>query len=208
MQPQVRPQQVNFNTMLYLMKNPERAATLQPEKDFVNGLLGLVASLLGFMIWGWALNKKIFDIIGSVFGGFGGYDDYYDLFEPSSAVSSAVMGRVFVLGLVSILVLTASVWLIGQWRGSRKLTAKEVVTYIGGMQYTFGAGFVVAALCTLINLRLATLVLLVNLIAALTTTVISSSDIFRVSRERRFSFITLSIAVYFLLFMLVTAIVI
>lgn len=196
---------VDAGRVFSLFKNPERAKELQPDKDFLYGVLGIVASLLGFLIWAWLFNKKISDLLNDMFG-FGD-DSIFGLYSASSHVSSKLIGKLFLLGIISMAALLASLWLAGNWRGSRKLSAKELITYIGGMQYTFAAGFVITGLFTFVSLRFSYVLLFINLLMALVTTVLSASEISEVPKERRFSYIILGISIYLVLFWLFSEII-
>ncbi|CAH1193516.1 hypothetical protein PAECIP111893_00482 [Paenibacillus plantiphilus] len=196
--------QVDGNTILALLKNPQNALNLNTGKDLIYGILGIVASLIGFMIGAWLMAKKLEDTILGLFG-FGGMSDFTD-FDGGSSTSS-MFGQMFLLGLISLAALFGTIWLIGNWRGARTLSFKDVVTYLGGLQYTFGAGFILAGLCTLVSLRFGFLLLFINLLTALVIALMTSSDLFEVSKERRLSFVGLSIALYLVVVMLLSSLI-
>ena len=115
--------------MLALLKNPQQAENLQPGKDWIYGAIGLVASILGFMIWVWMIGRKIDLMFGGLFGGFGGLTD---LGDASGTIGSMLTGRLFVLAVISLVSLLGTLWLVGSWQGGRKLSVRELATYVGG----------------------------------------------------------------------------
>lgn len=193
--------QVDGNTILALLKNPQSALNLNTGKDLIYGILGIVASLVGFMIGIWIMAKKLQDTILGFFG-FGGFAD----FDGGSSTSS-MFGQMFLLGIISLAALFGTIWLLGNWRGARTLSFKDIITYLGGMQYTFGAGFILAGLCTFVSLRFGFLLLFINLLTALVITLMASSDLFEVSKERRLSFVGLSVALYLVVVMLLSSLI-
>ncbi|NBD26804.1 hypothetical protein [Paenibacillus glycinis] len=184
---------VDVHRMLALVRNPQHAENLQPGKDWIYGAIGLVASILGFMIWVWMIGKKIDSLFGGWFGGFGGLTDVWD---TSGTIGSMLTGRLFVLAVISLASLLTTLWLVGSWQGGRKLSVRELATYVGGAQYTFAAGFVVAGMLAFVNMGLSFAALSIVLLSALAMNLLAGLEIARVSRERRFSFIGSSIAVY------------
>ncbi|MWC30709.1 hypothetical protein [Paenibacillus sp. MMS18-CY102] len=202
--------QIDTNVIVDLLKNPQKSLQLQPAKDLIYGVLGIVASLLGFMIWAWIIGKKIDSLLGDMFGGlFGGLSDFEDLTDYSggSSIGSAITGKLIVLAIISLIALIGSLWALGNWKGERKLTFKDAVTHLGAAQYTFGAGFVLAGLCSFINLRIAFIVLSVNLLTALVTTVMHAIALWQVREDRKLTVVGLSVALYLALVALLSAIV-
>lgn len=197
--------QVDGNTILALLKNPQHALNLNTGKDLIYGILGIVASLVGFMIGYWIMIRELANSILGLFG-FGGMSDFAD-FGGGTSNTASMFGEMLLLGLISLAALFGSIWLIGNWRGARTLSFKDVITYLGSVQYTFGAGFILAGLCALISLRFGLLLLLINLLSALVITLMASSDLFGVAKERRLAFIALSVALYLIVVMLLSSLI-
>ncbi|WP_127534418.1 hypothetical protein [Paenibacillus kobensis] len=187
--------QVDHHVIYALLKSPQRAASLQPDRDLIYGILGLAASIVGFMIWVWMVGKKLSSLFDDIFG----FNSFLEIGSASSKITSILTGKLFGLAMISIVVIVAALWLIGNWTGRRKLTVKELVTYFGGSQYSFGAGFIIAGLGTIISLRVSIILVVINLLAALVMNLMFVSELAEVSRERRLTFVVSSIAVYFIL---------
>ncbi|EFM10842.1 hypothetical protein PaecuDRAFT_2089 [Paenibacillus curdlanolyticus YK9] len=202
--------QIDTSVIVSLLKNPQQALKLQPAKDFIYGVLGVAASLLGFLIWAWIFGQKMESLLGDLFGGlFGGFSDFDDLgdYSDGSSIGAAITGKLIVLGIISIIALFGSLWVVGNWKGERKHAFKDAITYLGAAQYTFGAGFVLAGVCSFINLRIAFIVLSVNLLTVLVTTVMHAVALWQVREDRRLTVVGLSVGLYLVLVALLSAIV-
>jgi|GEM_PF-590520 hypothetical protein len=193
--------QIDRNLVVDLVRNPLKALQLQPAKDLVYGLLGFAASLVGFILWAWMFGKKLDSMLNGIFGVS---SDFGDWFETPS-VSSAIIGRLIATGILSIISLLAAVWAINAWQGERKVTIKELTTHLGAAQYVFGAGFIVAGICGFISLRIAALVMAINLMTALVTNLVLVMDLSQTRQERKVMFIALSLAAYLIVFGVLTA---
>jgi hypothetical protein len=185
--------QVDSKILINLLKNPQNSLALNPSRDLVYGLLGIVASIVGFVIWAWIIQKQVQDLLDSIFGGF-------SLFSGiEHSVSNLIVGKLFLTGLISLAAIFVSLWLFGNRRGNRKLSFKEAIIHLGAMQYTSGACFIITGIIILINFKLGLLFLLINLLVTLLSTVTGSIDLFEVSKENRFPFIVLSTSLYLVL---------
>lgn len=186
---------VDYQVIYALLKNPQRAASLQPDKDLVYGILGLVASILGFMIWVWMVGKKLSSLLNDLFG-FNDINSFFETGSVSNKISTMLTGKLFGLSIVSIVALGTALWLIGIWLGRKKLTLSDFITYFGGMQYSFGAGFIIAGLGTIVGLRISIILVIINLLASLVLNLMLASEISEVSKDRRLTFVASSIAAY------------
>lgn len=198
--------QVDVNVIVGLLKNPQKALELRPEKDLIYGVLGLVASLLGFMIWGWMIGRKIDSMLGGFLGFGGGINDFEDLLDDTPSVSGLIIGKIIMLGIVSIVALFGSLWAVGSWQGNRKSSFKDYLVRLGAMQYVFGAGFIISGVCSFINLRVALIVLVINLLTALITTVMGSLELADVRSDRKVTAVALTMAAYLVLLAILSAI--
>ncbi|MCQ6561946.1 hypothetical protein [Paenibacillus mendelii] len=191
--------QVDGNVVLKLLKDPQYGLNLNPDKDFIYGILGLVASILGFTIWAGLLGMRIDSLFSGLLGlgGFGG-----------DSIGGAFTGRMLLTAILSIAALHGMLWLLGSWQGTNKLSFKAFITYAGSMHYLSGAGFVVAGLCALISLiSFSFLLILINVSIMLVLSVIVSIDIFGVYREKRMVYTASAIALYMVILMIVTKII-
>jgi hypothetical protein len=182
---------LDVNVLKGLLLNPQTGMRLHPGKDFIYGILGIAASVIGFFLWGLALQKKVEDSLNSVFGGF----NLFGGFNRSLNLGKYFFG----IGLVSVLCLIGALWLIGQWKGSVKRNWREVVTCLGSMQLLWGAGFIIAAVLVFISYQLSFLLMSILLLSALILTVLAAQDLFRMKAEQRFYTVCASITVYVLL---------
>ncbi|WP_442602173.1 hypothetical protein [Paenibacillus sp. KN14-4R] len=184
--------QIDGNVVLTLLKNPQQGLKLQPSKDLMYGLLGIAASLIGFLIWAFIMQNKIEEFFGKTFGNLmmlmGG--------GRAPSFGSGIAWKLFLMGLLSIIAFLGAIYIIGNWIGSKKLSVTEVVVRLGGMQLTTGAGFVVVGLFTLINVSIGMSLMLILLLSTLLWTVMGANQMYEISEDRRISFITLTIALY------------
>jgi hypothetical protein len=184
--------QIDKNLILELLKNPLVGLRLDPAKDIKYGIIGLAASIIGFLIWAVLISAKIGNIVDGLFGGFG--------IMGGSSLGSQFIGKLILIGILSIISLLVSVWAIGNWRGNRKIKWIEITTRIGGMQLSFGAGFVIAGILGLFSLLLSFLAIAIVLFTNLITTVLGGNELYEVENNHRFSFIALIASTYLILF--------
>ncbi|GGD92935.1 hypothetical protein [Paenibacillus nasutitermitis] len=189
--------QVDKNVLIRLLRNPFDALQLSPGKDLIYGVIGLGTSVIGYLIWIWLVGAKINSFFGGFFGGF----------SPLS-FGSQMTGRLFLTGLVSVLALLASIWLVGMWRGNARHDIKSVVTRLGSMQVFSGAGFLAAGICSLVSLKLSFLIGGSTALIALAVTVFAGLELFNVTVNRRFEFMACSIAAYLIIYTVVSSILI
>jgi len=195
--------QVDGHVILKLLKNPQAGLLLNPGKDFIYGVLGIAASIVGFLLWGWMVGIRINDMFSPSlnFGGLSGLDGFQ--VKPSSMVGT-VVGKVFLTGIGSMAAFLASIWLIGSWRGERKLSIKSFVTHAGSMHYASGAGFVLAGVVGLMNIKLSIFLLVINLLIMLLLSYVTAIELFGIAKVRQLSFIASAVLLYGLLVMVIT----
>jgi len=192
--------QVDGHVILRLLKNPQAGLLLNPGKDFMYGVLGIAASIVGFLLWGWMVGiNGIFTPLAD----FGGFSESGFQIETSSVVATAVI-KIFLMGAASMAAFLASIWLIGSWRGERKLSIKTFITYAGSMHYASGAGFILAGVIGLVNIKLSIFLLGINMLIMLVLTYVSAIGLFGITKERQLSFIAPAILLYGLLLMVIT----
>lgn len=179
------------DVLLNLLRNPLAGLRLNPENGLIYGILGMAASLIGFFLWGLALEKKIEDSLSSVFGGF----FLFDWVKPNIHLAEKFLP----VGLVSLQSLVGALWIMGLWKGEHRSDWREVITVLGSMQLTWAACFLGGALIAFVSLQLSVLVVGIALLSALVITLLGAHDLFRIREERRLLTITGSIALYVLL---------
>ncbi|MFB9277989.1 hypothetical protein [Cohnella cellulosilytica] len=181
-----------------LLKNPTASLQLQPQTDWIYGALGAAAGVVGFVLWNWLFQEAIKTKLG-IFGAWGGL-------AIGNLFGVSVPAKFLLLGLFSIVLLAGSLTLIGNWRGARKRDWREAAAYLGGTQWLFGAAWIVSGLLAFVSLQLSMLLGLFLLLVNLVLLVGLAQDLHEVGRERKFLYITYSLAAYSLLFYLITSI--
>lgn len=124
----------------------------------------------------------------------------------SGRISTAIVGKMFLMSLFSIISLFVGLSAIGIWKGSQRHSFNTIIIKLGGAQYMAGAGFLIAAVLALLSIKLSLFVLIITLLSMLILTVTASIELFEVTRERRTLYIVSSIASYSLLLMLLGSI--
>lgn len=183
------PKTVDGGRILRFLRNPLEALGLT-EKEWLYGVLGLAASFLGFLIWVLLFGGQITELIYG-FMPFGG------LFGPSE-LTFAIFGRMFGIGLLSMIALLAALWLTGWWRSGVQPSWKAFLTQIGGMQYIAGAGFLLAGILSF-SFPLSILVLGITLLSSLVLSVYGGVEASGVSKERTSTYMILSVTLYLVL---------
>ncbi|MCR8642614.1 hypothetical protein NV379_08050 [Paenibacillus sp. N1-5-1-14] len=188
--------QIDGNKVLTILKNPQMSLRLDPAKDLTYGVLGIAASIVGFLIWAIIIQNKIEDMLGNSFGSL--------MMMAGGRISfgSGIAWKMFLLGILSLAALLGTVYIIGNWLGTRKLSFIEIAVKIGGMHLTSGAGFVLVGIVSLINMSVGFSLLMILLISALIWTVMGANQLMEVQEERRIAFIGSTIAVYGIVFSL------
>lgn len=182
---------LNNGVLLKLLKNPYSSLQLDPTKDILYGVLGMVVSVLGFFLWALALQKGLVDAISSALGGL-------DFFGVGSTIKKkvSIAPNALLIGLVSMIGLLAILGAVGNWLGTRKAGIKEIVTYLGAMQLTFGVGYIVAAILLFVSIKFSLFLLMIGLLTTLLSTVMASHDIHSIARDKRMPAITVSLTGY------------
>jgi hypothetical protein len=180
--------QVDGNLILKLLKNPLESLQLT-EKHLVYGILGLASSLVGFLIWGLLMGKKIASLLFgwvSILGGPG---------RIPASVTFELFGKLLLLGLLSTAALVASVWLIGWWKSGAMPSLKLFVTRVGSAHYIGAAGFLLAGILSF-SMNLSFLLLLITLLSLLALTLFAGQEASGTTKEKSASFLILSVSAY------------
>ncbi|MDO3412595.1 hypothetical protein QWJ34_22710 [Saccharibacillus sp. CPCC 101409] len=182
--------QIDTAKLVGLLRNPLSALKLQGDKDLPLGVIGIAASLLGFVLWAWSFKHRV---IGAIYGGFEdlGLGD----FGSSMSAELPIVGPLLLTGLVSLAVLLAASYLIGVRRGEQKLDWREGLTRLGGLQLFTGALFLVGALAMFASPSLSFFLLSATLLLSLSLTLHASISAFRIAEERAFLFMLPVVAI-------------
>ncbi|WP_172254027.1 hypothetical protein [Saccharibacillus deserti] len=176
-------------TLLGLLKNPMSALHMHGESDLRYGLMGLAASLIGFMLWAWSFKRNLVHTMFELMGG-GSPSEWRDAYSEAGEQFN-IISPLFVVGLVSLAALIGGAILLGSWLGTHKVSGKESLTKLGSVQLAAGAGFIACALMMFVSMRLGLLLLAVVMLSALALTMFASAQLFRVSAERILPFVAL-----------------
>lgn len=183
---------VDKHKILNLLKNPMSALQLRAESDLLYGVLGLVVSLLGFVLWAWSFKHQLIKLMILGFGSLIS-DDKESYREASEYLP--IVNHMLLLGLISLIVLVGITFLLGNKMGLHKLHWKDSMVQLGGLQLISGIGFIVAALMMFISIKLSFLLLFTTSLAALVLTLVAGIEMFRIQRDRLALFIGLTVLI-------------
>ena len=178
---------VDKSRLTELLKNPLSALQLRGETDMAYGLIGLAASILGFMAWAWSFKRNI---IHTLYGMMGIGQSWESAYSEANE-QFAVLKPMFMTGLASLVFLLVGAILFGKWLGQHKTSWKEGVTVLGAVQLVSGAGFLVSALMLFVSLKIGLVLFAVVLLATLALTAYASLQFFRVPQHRVLHFMLL-----------------
>lgn len=183
---------VDRHKILNLLKNPMSALHLRGDSDLLYGVLGIIASLVGFILWSWSFKHQLIKAMIAQFGGL--------MRDDSEAYSDAseylpIVNHMLVLGLVSLIVMLVAVFLLGSKLGTQRIGWKDSLVKIGGLQWIVGAALIVAALVMFVSVKASLVLLLTTVIASLMLTLYAGIEIFRIYRERAVWFIAAAVLI-------------
>ncbi|WP_046225776.1 hypothetical protein [Paenibacillus dauci] len=187
---------VDRHKILNLLKNPMSALHLKGDSDWLYGLLGIIASLIGFVLWSWSFKHQLIKAMISQFGGLMRDDSkaYSNAYSNASEYMP-IVNHMFVLGLVSLIVMLAAVFLLGSKLGTQRTDWKNSLVQLGGLQLVAGAVLIVAALVMFVSVKASFVLLLTTTIAALALTLYAGIELFRINRERAVWFIAVAVLI-------------
>ncbi|GAB2699004.1 hypothetical protein ACFQWB_00335 [Paenibacillus thermoaerophilus] len=181
--------------LVKLLKEPYSALNGSPERDLWHGVIGLAASAIGFFLWAWAIQSKVMNAIAEAMGGLLFFGRVGDLLEDSLNIAP----RLFVLGLLSVVILLGVLTALGNWKGRRKRAPAEVLSALGSLQLIGGAGFLAGAVFALINVPLSLLIVGVSLLVSLLMTVSAAKQWFEIPAGSQFFYEAVSVGSYLIL---------
>lgn len=181
--------QVDRNRLFALLRNPLVSLQLTA-KEWIYGALGLAVSFVGYLLWVLIVGKKITGLIYSAIP-FGG------LFALNS-LTFVIFGRMFLLGLLSLVALLGALWLAGWWRSGTQPAWKLFVIRIGGIQYITGAGFLLSGLLSF-HFTLSMIALMITLLTTLALSLQGGLEVSGISKEKTASYLIAAITLYLIL---------
>ncbi|OPA80207.1 hypothetical protein BVG16_05545 [Paenibacillus selenitireducens] len=185
---------LDLQLIVQLLRNPLTSLSLNPATQWLYGVLGIAASIVGFALWTTTSVTSIFALFLNPLAGLGigrglGFSIYAGTFV-----------RMIVLALVSQGVLIGSIWIFGNWLSGKKQDWRNLVTYLGGVQWLFGGAFIVAAIIGLLLGQIGFLIASIALVLTIIFIVLTSLECYTfVSTERKSQFLVYSIGVYILI---------
>ncbi|WP_458120187.1 hypothetical protein [Paenibacillus sp. Z6-24] len=177
---------VDRHKILNLLKRPMSALQLRGDSDLLYGLLGIIASLVGFVLWSWSFKHQLIKALVVQFGGR--LNDYEESYSSASEYLP-IVNHMLVLGLVSLIVMLAAVFLLGSKLGSQRHGWKDSLVKLGGLQWITGAALILSALVIFVSVKFSFVLLLTTVIATLVLTLYAGIEMFRIHRDRAVWFI-------------------
>ncbi|OWA34002.1 hypothetical protein B9G55_16835 [Saccharibacillus sp. O16] len=185
--PRAALDKVDKSQLLGLLKNPLSALQLRGEADLIYGLIGLAASLIGFLAWAWSLKRNL---IHSLYSAMGITQSWGSAYSEASE-QFAVIKPMLITGLASLVFLMVGAILFGRWLGQNKASWKESLTPLGAVQLVSGAGFLVSALMLFVSLKFGLTLFIVVMLATLLLTAYTALQFFRIPQHRVVQFMAL-----------------
>lgn len=147
-------------------------------------------------MWGLSLKRQLIHSVSSTINSFVKEIGFFDNAVKSAGNKVPLATNMLFLGIISLAALLGSLWLFGNWRGSRRLNWQQIVTHLGSMQMASGAAFVLAAIIAFLSLKLSLLIVTVVLLTTLVITCMAVSDLYRINADRRLSVIGGAMTIY------------
>lgn len=181
--------------LLGLLKNPLSALRLSGDSDLMLGIFGIVSPILGFLIWAWALKRSIVNSVAGGLSDIGLFGDDFGALSGTLSSRITLVGPLFTASIVSVVVLLAAAYLLGNWRGQEKQSSRDGMVRLGGVQLFAGAAFLVSAALVFISPSLSMLLLAGTMLLAFVFTQYAAIRMFRIPEERAALFLALTVAI-------------
>ncbi len=188
-------QKVDHRQLVNLLRNPMSALQLRGENDLLYGLIGIAVSIIGFMLWAWSFKHQLIQAMVGQLSTLLGGSKYYDERYSAASDSLSIVTHSLLLSVVSLIVLLATVFLIGNKLGTQRFQWKDALVKLGGLQLVSGAIFIVAALLMFVSMSISVALLATVATASLCLTIYAAIEMFRLSREREVWFIGLVVLI-------------
>lgn len=171
--------------LVSLIRNPGNSRQLEPQDDWLYGVIGAAIGVAGFTLWAGAELSGVRRTL-SLFA---------DLVF-SAVVSGSSIGKLLWTGILSIVVLSAVLTIAGNRLGGRKRGWMEAAAYYGGAQAWFGIAMGLNALVALVLWKVSLMLMLALLLLNLNWLLAQASDLHEVGIGRRLPFLGVVIGVY------------
>jgi len=171
--------------MLSLIRHPNNSLKLNPEQDWLYGIIGAAMGVVGFTFWFWAAQRSMIRSLS--------------LFEDlvyGAAVGKLPWGKLLGLGVLSMVLLTAVMTVAGNRIGGRKREWMEAIAFHGGAQAWFGAAFAVTGVIGLWLWKPSLLIMLALLLLNLALLLARSIELHEVEGGRLFAFLGTVMGIY------------
>ncbi|MCM3338980.1 hypothetical protein M3650_10130 [Paenibacillus sp. MER TA 81-3] len=178
-----------------LMKHPTEASALQPASDWLYGVIAVAASAIGFALFAFS----IFSGLMSMLNPFGAY--------LNAGESIGLFIKLVLLYIITLAALFGALWLVSRWKGVQRSDVKTFLVRLAAMQMPYGPAYLVAFLMMLISFT--SLSLAIAGIVWFTSVIMTVSETMEqaeVTRDNRFLCVASSIALYFVLLLILTKI--
>lgn len=161
--------QFDVNRVLELIKDPFKSLSLDIEKEFLVGILGVVASTVTVLLWILAE----FHSIGGSFDQSWNSSDSQGLFA-------------FILTALSLTVVPLlAFYIMPNWSGNKKHSFKSALALLGATQWLSALGFLIATLAVFISMKLAIVLLISTWITSVAIYGFVGYQIFEVPAQKQ-----------------------
>lgn len=171
--------------LLSLIRNPGNSRQLEPQDDWLYGVMGAAIGVAGFTLWAWAELSGVRRTL-SLFA---------DLVF-SAVVSGSSIGKLLWTGILSIVFLSALLTIAGNRLGRRKRDWMEAAAYYGGAQAWFGIAMGLNALVGLVLWKVSLMLMLALLLLNLNWLLAQASELHEVESGRKLLFPGIVIGLY------------
>lgn len=186
--------QFDLKRVLKLISNPLESMKLT-EKDFLYGIIGIVSSYAGFLIWSLFVTKRI----NAFFNPFYELASFFDGGSSQGSAFFAMYSKLLFTGLWSTLSILGVVWLVIWWLSGSKPEYKLFLTRIGGVHYIGCVGYLLACILSS-SFTFSLLIIVITLLTLLILTLYAGAQLYEVSSDKLSRYFILAIAGYVLLF--------
>jgi len=173
---------IDVSMIINLLKNPFNSLDLVEQEHFVYGVLGICSVVLGAFFWIWGVYHNLTS-------GIAGIPFIGKLVSPNYF-------KLFIIGALIGLPLTASIYGFSTWLGKRSFTFKQNLTVLGSAQWVIGLAYLIAALFSFISLPISIGAFLITLITNCVLLATISFQHFTVTDEKKTQAMFLAVSVY------------
>ncbi len=174
------------NTKKFLL-NPFTALTNGEHVRFNDGLIGIVAHIIAYFIWGWAMYEEMMEQFMPFLGMF---TENLDL-----SADNDFLFHFFFLSIVTGAGLLASSFVFGGVFGEKQDIRKSV-SVLGTTQYVIALGYLLAAFVCFVSMRFSLALILLIAIVNYVSLFYTSFRLFNIKDEKKVYYILSTFAAY------------